>query len=207
MSQAETHATQLAYIRRVLALTGWNQTMLAKRAGLDPSTLSRFLSNSRDDHLLRGTTITRIGEVTGIRSDADGRRPQESHLSEEATSISVSDDLIVDAMLDAHRHRFGNVETWRLHGRALEQAGFFAGDVLFVSPSEHPLAGDIVRAQYFDFEQQRAQTVFRVFHPPFLVAATSDPALLKPLPADDDKVAIGGVVVGSYRMRRSRGIA
>ena len=71
MSAPHNRAEQIAFVRRALALTGWSQTALAKRAGLDPSTLSHFLAEGREGHALRPATIARIAEVTGLLIEPD----------------------------------------------------------------------------------------------------------------------------------------
>ena len=57
---------QFKFIETVLEKTGWSQTDLANRAGLDPSTLSRFLTKGRNGHALRASTIRRIANAAGI---------------------------------------------------------------------------------------------------------------------------------------------
>ena len=202
MPLPESREEQLAFIRRVLALTGWSQTVLAKRAGLDPSTLSRFLAPSRDHNMLRNSTISRIGEVTGLRAEDVVDVPPSPALAEEAVPVSESGNDIIAMMLNQYRTRYKAVDAWRLNNRALELAGYQPGDILFLALDELPLAGDVVCAQLYDFAKQKAVSLFRLYHPPYLVASSTDAALVKPLPADGTGIVVKGVVVGSFRQRR-----
>lgn len=203
-SVPESREQQLEYIHRVLALTGWSQSVLARRAGLDPSTLSRFLSNERDGHALRPNSLLRIGEVTGIKAGSDSASDDTpGGLSESEASprpTSTADDL-TDAAIQAIVARGMNVDAWTLQSRALELAGYRHGDVLLVSLDEKPQPGDVVCAQIYDWTKSRAETVFRIYQPPFLVPASMDTQLLKPLSLEDGTIAIKGVVIQSFRAR------
>ncbi len=62
---------------------------------------------------------------------------------------------------------------------------------------------DVVCAQVYDWARGKAETVFRLYEPPYLLSSTTDPKLLRPLVVDDDVVMIKGVVVASLRSRRA----
>jgi transcriptional regulator with XRE-family HTH domain len=192
---------QHAFIETVLARTGWSQSDLAHRAGLDPSTLSRFLSKGRDGHALRANTIQRIANASGI-SFGEAPTSESTGMAEaEAEPYIFSAD---DGRAAAIRNLCGNrenVDAWTLNSRAIEGAGFKPGDILLVGLSETPLAGDVVCAQVYDFTKGRAETIFRLYQPPALIAATSDPSLLKPYLVSDSSVAIKGVVLHTLRSR------
>jgi transcriptional regulator with XRE-family HTH domain len=200
MSASQTREEQIAFVRRALALTGWSQTVLAKRAGLDPSTLSHFLSSERADHSLRPSTIARIAEVTGLLVEPEPAESLDVFL-EEAVPVTIQPDSVVHDVLNKLQEKYQSVDAWTLRTRALELAGYLPGDVLFVSLKETPLAGDVVCGQIYDWTEKRAVTVFRLFHPPFLVASSADPALIKPIALEGDEVSVKGVVIGSYRPR------
>ena len=53
------------------------------------------------------------------------------------------------------------------------------------------------------YRNGRAETVFRIFEDPFLVAATLDRTLFKPWLIDNDRVIVRGVVIASLRERRA----
>ncbi len=194
---------QRSYIRDVLSRTGLNQTELAKRAGLDPSTLSRFLS-SQGGTTLRSTTISRIEQVTGLPfgdASKSASRTLPGLAESEALPLGAGASDLVTLMLEHLRTNHGSIDAWTLQSRALELGGYRPGDTLFVKLGANPLKGDVVCAQIYDWTAARTQTVFRIFDPPYLISATSDPALFAPFRLDDDRVAVKGVVLHSLRTK------
>lgn len=75
------------------------------------------------------------------------------------------------------------------------------GDVVVVDLAATPTRGDVVCAQVYRWHEGKAETVFRIFEPPYLVAASAAPALRMPLVVDNDRVMIKGVVTHSLRAR------
>ena len=196
---------QRSFIDDVLRRTGWSQSELAARAGIDPSTLSRFLTGSRHGHALRDTTLRKIEAVTGLAfGGGPSPDPMPAGMAEaEATPLSGDDRSPLAAIVAALSQGRRNIDPWRLNSRALEGAGYRPGDTLLVALDETPLAGDVVCAQIYDWASSKAETVFRLFQPPYLVAATSDPVLMRPHVVDGHQVQIRGVVTHSLRGRPS----
>jgi len=194
---------QRTYLLDVLARTGWNQTELAKRAGLDPSTLSRFLSSARPGLSLRLSTIRRIAQVTGLPFDGVPEAAHDAAGLAEAEAQPLTEDAppLTAAILDSLRANGSAIDAWTLRSRALELAGYRPGDILFVKLGASPLKGDVVCTQIYDWAAGRTETVFRIFEPPFLISATADTALFAPYPLDDDRVAIKGTVLHSLRSK------
>lgn len=206
-----TKTEQLDYIHRLLTQTGWSPTVLAKRAGLDPSTLSRFLSNQREDHALRPSSIARLGEVTGVPPQGPGQRsakpPIDGFAEPEASLVELPQGSDIEATVNVLRTRYPNVDAWTLNSRALELAGYRQGDILIVGLSAQPIPGDVVCAQVYDWNNNRAETIFRIFQPPFLSAATTDPKLMKPYFTDDGSTAVKGVVLHTLRTRTASAVS
>lgn len=195
-----------AYLLRVMERTGLTQTQLANRAGLDPSTLSRFLSEEREGHTLRASTLRKIEVATGVMLSEAPEAPATPGFSEsEAAPLQVETASPLQKIIAILAAAGANIDPWTLHSPALEGAGYRRGDTLLVSLGETPAAGDIVCAQIYDWARGRAETVFRIFQPPYLVAATSDPRFLRPHLVDDGKVIIKGVVVQTIRGRGASG--
>lgn len=199
MSEESDHR---AFLLRVMATTGLTQTQLAHRAGLDPSTLSRFLSEERQGHTLRPSTLRKIEMTTGIRVDGDPAPSQPGFAESEAAPLAIGDTSPLQRIITLLASEGTNVDPWTLHSPALEGAGYRRGDILLVALGVAPAAGDIVCAQIYDWAKGRAETVFRMFQPPYLVSATSDPAYLRPHLVEDGKVVIKGVVVHTIRSRQ-----
>ncbi len=196
-------ADQRHYIQTVMQRTGWTQSELALRAGLDPSTLSRFLTGDREGHALRASTMKKIEAVSGIGFGiaAPATPVAEGFAAPEAEPIRLEASSPLDAVVAALTRGRNNVDPWTLRSRALEGAGYRPGDILLVALDETPLAGDVVCAQLYDWASNRAETVFRIFQPPYLVAASPDPGLMRPHVVDDGAVQIRGVVINTIRNR------
>jgi transcriptional regulator with XRE-family HTH domain len=94
-----------------------------------------------------------------------------------------------------------NCHPWLIRGRALVLAGYLPGDLVLVDHDiNDPKRDAVVCAQVYDWEAASARTVLRLFAPPYLVAASPDPAYRKPELVDGDRVMIKGVVVASIRV-------
>jgi hypothetical protein len=94
------------------------------------------------------------------------------------------------------------VDAWRLKTMALEEAGYLPGDIVFVENLEDgqaPRPQDAVCAQIVDYQHGAAETVWRVYDPPYLVGAATDRTAYKPLAVDGERVKIVGIIRESYR--------
>lgn len=198
---------QLAYVRRIMDRLGLSQTEVAKQAGIDPSTLSRFLAD--DSRHLTQRTVRKLEHMSGLgfavhapfgspaaplqsafhETDATPWRARQDEDDELAAAVAI--------LCAGHNAR----DPWRLRSRALEAAGFHPGDILIVDLGMAPRPGDVVCAQVYDFAKGGAETLFRVFQPPCLIAATGDAELLRPYVIDAANVTIRGVVFASLRER------
>lgn len=195
-----------AWLRAALEKTSETPTGLARKSGLAQSTLTRFL-NSEDAPMLGLRSIAKIAHAAGIEpiglpmppnhmptasgfSEADG----EPYRHVGATPL----DLAIEALIDGR----DATDPWRMKSRVLETAGYLPGDVLIVSLNERPQPGDVVCAQSYRWSEGRAETVFRFYEPPYLVAASRDENVRKPLLVDNDRVIIKGVVLAVLRVRR-----
>ncbi len=192
---------QLDYIKSVLTATGWTRTDLAQRAGLDPSTLSRFISGHREDHVLREITITRIAQASGV-AIVGGSPVVEGFADGEAQLIDFTENSIAANLVAALKAGSFTIDAWCLNSRALENVGYRQGDTLLVRLGENPIPGDVVCAQIYDWGGGKAETVFRIYQPPALIAATNEPSLMRPYLLDSNAVSIKGVVVHSLRSRK-----
>jgi transcriptional regulator with XRE-family HTH domain len=195
---AETE-DQFKYIETVLTKTGWSQTDLANRAGLDPSTLSRFLTKGRDGHALRPSTIKRISNASGLAFGDEAPVQGLSEREAEPYSFAVEDETA--RALKILIGNDGTINAWTLNSNALENVGYRRGDVVLVRLGETPLAGDVVCAQIYDWVKGQAETVFRLYQPPALIAASNDHTLLKPYLLGDNAVVVKGVVLHTLRSR------
>lgn len=208
MDELNLAQEQRQFLERVLARTGWTATELSRRASLDHSTLSRFLQGGREGHALRHSTIRKIEFASGLSFTGSsavlvkGDAARIEGLGEaEATPLAV--DAEINPLVTAVVKGRNSVDPWLLRSRALENLGYRPGDMLLVDLNLKPQPGDVVLAQVFDWQKGGAETVFRSFQPPYLVAQTNDERLLRPMLVDDNAVVIKGVVVLSYRQRHA----
>jgi transcriptional regulator with XRE-family HTH domain len=189
---------QRSFIARVLAQTSWSATELARRAALDHSTLSRFIAGGREGHALRHSTIRKIENASGVSFDAQGFSESEARLLLPTETGPLSP--IIRAAINGK----ANTDAWVLTSRALENIGYRFEDTLVVELGLAPAPQDIVCAQIYDWQHGRSETVFRIFQPPYLLAACNDPVLMRPLLVDETVVSIKGVVVLQLRGRTAK---
>lgn len=200
-----------AWLRAILVHLGWTGTELARRMGKPPSTINRFLNDPDATHVLSIKTLKGIEEKTGYAplKYPDAMRPRGFGESD-ATPFdanATSGDVALDGAVRALCLDKPGVDPWILRSTALDAIGFLPGDVMIVSLNERPRAGDIVCAQVYDWGRARAETVFRVYEPPYLMAATTSKELLRPHVVDDERVVIKGVMLQSLRPRRAASAA
>ncbi len=211
-------AAQLAYLDEVERRTNLTPTEIARLAEGDPSTLTRFKNKPGYNGTLSGQIIEKIEARTGVPAPIDARpkQPQavqqavrtgtHGGLSEQEGELyqaPVGDPMaaLVTAAVAGRVH----VVPWTLHSRALEEEGYFPGDILIVDLNATPQSGDVVCAQLYDFERgASARTVFRLYHPPFLVGAGREEGARIPQ-LIDGSVGMKGVVELSIRRPRRGG--
>lgn len=186
----ETAQIHRDWVDALMRRTNLPITTLSTRAGLASTTLSR-----RDEADFTGYSARTIEKVT----KAFGVPPPGASGFEEDDATPYEGDPRVASEILAGRK---NADVWRLSSTALEYAGYRPGDFLIVDLNAEPQPGDIVLAQRYDWQAARADTIIRIFEPPFLLGAGGDDQHRKPLYIGDQKgnVAIKGVVVASYRI-------
>lgn len=194
---------QRAWLTNLLERSGEAPTSLAIRAGLAPTTLTRFLNNPQHATALSARTISAVEKATGARfgvanSGALKEREAEPFLHE------GEEGGVLSAMVGAVTGKANGLDPWVLKSRAVEAAGYLPGDIMIVDLNADPRPSDVVCAQVYEWGRGKAETVFRIWEPPSLVTATYDPALRKPLMVDHQNVLIRGVVVASLRPRQAR---
>jgi len=199
-----------AWLTQTIERSGETATALARRAGVAQTTLTRFL-NREDSSMLGLRTITKLVHATGsappglsITPTAPQAVPRAIGLGEggpEAEPIDATNDLDepVERAVRALIAGRDAADAWRLHTSALENAGYLPGDLVIVDLNAHAEAGDVVCAQVYRWQAGTAETIFRIYEPPYLVAACRDPALRRPLVVDNDQVVIKGIVTHLLR--------
>lgn len=194
---------QLAWYEFVLRAKGWRTAELARRTGIDPSTFSKFRRDPENKATLDPTTIAAIEEAAGIKAFEHSVAGKARGIAEfESSPYDAEPFTDLNEAVRAMKNDRNGVDPWVLRSRCLETAGYLPGDVLMVDLNGRPELGDVVCAQVYD-RSGKAETVFRLFEDPFLVAATFDASLFKPLLIDNDRVIVRGVVIASLRQRKA----
>lgn len=203
----ELRAAQKRWLDQVRSISGLTLTEIARRADMNPSSLTQFYNKEHRAGTLETLSLRRISDAMGVPVSTDalgevggplnsGFRDIEAepYQAEMASTIGHA----IDVLIDDRDH----VHPWTLRSSALELAGYRPGDVLIVDLNGRPSAGDVVCAQFYDWQSGRADTVFRIYEPPFLIAASNDEAYRRPRLVDDNSVAIKGVVETMFRPKK-----
>jgi hypothetical protein len=197
-NRRQIQETHRAWLEQIRAATDLPLTRIAAEAGLAESTLTRLFSRSYTGtlHALTIEALKRRFSVPGPDQAA------QAGLHENEATPYVADDSspwdgAVRALMGSHEA----ADPWVLRTRALDLAGYLPGDIVVLNLNATPRSGDVVCAQIYDFTRMRAETIWRIYEPPFLVAASTDAAFRRPL--SDASVSIKGVVVASFRPRRT----
>lgn len=191
------------WLRAVLQHLQCTPTELARRAGVAATTLTRFLNDEEFAFDLSRRTIELVSRAAGVQPMQKPGSRIRGVASSEAQPYEKTPDLLLDGLVRKALDGRNGATPWVLRSRALENEGYMPGDVLIVSESEAPVPGDVVCAQVVDWRAGRDSTLFRVYEPPFILAASNDPKIRRPLPVDQENVRIIGVVISMLRTRRS----
>lgn len=189
---------QRQWITALAAATGRKLSQLATEAGVSDTTLTRLVNNPTYDGLLSAITIKRLSEaykVPGPEEYASGRRLSIGSFFAEAELLDPLEDAIVSAIIGGRAH----LDAWRLKTQALEAIGYLPGDIVIVDTDAAPRPQDAVCAQVVDRKGGSAETIWRVYDPPYLIGHAIDRASYKPVLVDNDRVTVRGVVVTSLR--------
>lgn len=191
-----------AWLEDLLEKSGLSAYALAKQIGKSPSTITRAVDPA-SKHTLSHRTIMEIVQATGRPGPSGERAAGQARLPSNEIDGAPLELETGDARVDdAVRYLCGAenaLAPWRLNTRALEMMGYLPGDVVIVDLNGQAQAGDIVAAQNY---KGRVETIFRIFTPPFLVAAATDRVPRPPMLVDNDTVSIRGVVVAMFRPMR-----
>ncbi|MFP3921947.1 MAG: hypothetical protein ACLFU3_09610 [Dichotomicrobium sp.] len=186
------------WIERVLERKGWSPHKLAIEAGVSPATITRAL---KDEQYVTSTrTIEKIVRVSGIPAPHDIGGPA----APEGGAFREPEAVYQGARAQAPEYEASeHAAVWQLQTMALQLAGCLPGDFLTVDPDVTPQDGDIVCIQSVDPRSGEAETVFRVFDPPyFAVTRTAIPECeRRPLMIDGEANRIWGTVTHVERTR------
>lgn len=201
----DMQARQRAWLQEVVRVTGNSASAIAGLSGVSDTTLTRLLNNPDYEGTLSQLTIDRIKDtmrVPGPEETIAGKRIAVLGFFEAERFDRTAAPKALARIIDGLTIGRAGVEAWTLRTDALEAAGYLPGDVVIVDSSLPPQPQDAVCAQVHDYRGGGVETVWRIFLPPYLVAATHDRTAFKPLMIDNDRVVVKGVIVESFRPRR-----
>jgi hypothetical protein len=196
----------------VLKFKSWTATQWARntRVGsgegtLAPSTLNRLMNDPDYPHALSSRTIEALAASAGVEPMVSPMGKPRGLAESDATPFEAEqgsgDDMVDNTVRNLMRVGNG-IAPMHISSRALDLAGYLPGDVVIVNLNETARAEDVVCAQVYDWSGGKAETVMRIYSPPYLVSASTDSSFIKPLVVDNDIVVIKGVIVHSMRPRR-----
>ncbi len=106
------------YVREILAETGWSPTELARKAGLAPSTLNRFL-NQEVKHTLSRRSIAKIAEAAGKAQAHQGASKAIAQLEQQIADLPEGREreqlLRSLAEIRAHEALGAAMQSWDLY--------------------------------------------------------------------------------------------
>lgn len=218
-------AAQQAWLDEIERTLEATPSEIANLSDISPATLTRMRYKQGHNGTLSAAIVDRIVAGTGIEAppEVKPKKYQRSDIASPAVPrptppagtgglsdheaepyIAPKGDPLANLVTAAVAGRV-HVVPWTLRSRALEDELCQPGDIMIVDLNAEPVAGDIVCAQLYDFERGTAtRTVFRLFHPPFLVGAGREDGARTPHLIDGN-VGIKGVVeLVIRRTRRSK---
>lgn len=196
---------QIDWVKAVMAHMGLpSANALAVAAGVNPANIQKPL-NPNYKGKFGVDTLAKIANAAGLRPMEFPDRPSgmaEAEAApfvydEKADAIGSNFDRAIREMTRGRNGR----DPWVMRSFALEMSGVLPGDVLIVDMNLQPRPKDIVCAQVYQWADSRAETVFRIYEPPYLVMNSLRFGTAKPLPVDGQDVVIKGVVDGALRRR------
>lgn len=191
------------WLRDVADYLGVSPSELARRSGVSPSTLTRYLNDPTGDTGISQRTLDAVSAFSGVPLHQSPTPKREAGFAEPDASMLNMDDPDLPAWVrqavEQARAGVNGRDPWRMRGTALDMSGVMPGDILIIDMNRRPSAGDIVCAQIYDWSASRAETIFRRFDPPFLMTHSSSGPPARPVVVDDDTIAIRGVAVGLIR--------
>jgi lambda repressor-like predicted transcriptional regulator len=207
---SDTRAQDREWIAGILRERGWKATDLARRAGVNQTTLTRFLHKPDHPYSLSERTRSAIARTIGLAASTPtppARQPATGFFEPDAVEYDpaapVTDMVLADILQGYDRTR-PHLARFVLKTHALETLGWFPGDVLLVDINEPARQGDLVCAQIYDWPRNRADTVFRIYQAPFLMTGAKSGKLTPPLIVDNQNIVIKGTVITTLRPRVGR---
>ena len=201
MDLAEHRTAIRDWLNELMRRHGINSiSELARRAGVGRNTIYRALDESDLDTVASTRTIAAI-------SKAFDEPPPDAGMGVRHAAPGLADGVEATRLPNGPLGELETPEdggTWRIVSGALTAVGVMPGDIVKVDFKATPQNSDVVCAQVYDLQRGSAETIFRLFEPPYLTTAAHErKPSYKPLYVDGERVLVRGVVVELIRRRRS----
>lgn len=196
--QARTREKVQAFIRSIADKTGDSIQTMSQRSGVGKSTIHRWMEK-------KGTINPTLDKLQQIADAYGVSNPFASDPSAVQALAAMQEPEAEPYKGPLLSQEIGALTAdqsyWEISTRALELAGYMPGDILKIDMRLKPRQGDAVIAQIYD-GYGNAETVFRIFSDPYLIARSFDPDLVdNPILVRPRDVKIVGVVTASLRVR------
>lgn len=196
--QLTLRETIRTWLENVIASHGVTARKVAVQSGIAPSTIYRALEEG-GDFVMSTTILAKISNAFG--------EPMPTGMGGAAAQVPARGfadlDLVayVGPAPDMPTRPEDNHYRARVMSDVLNLEHIRPGDVLDFDMSIEPRAGDIVVAQHYN-RATAAETVLRVYQPPYLLTRSSNPAIdQRPMLVDNERVKIMGTFVRLVRDR------
>ncbi|MGA9855074.1 MAG: hypothetical protein WBR29_07355 [Gammaproteobacteria bacterium] len=217
------------FLQEIISLTGKPPSAIATAIHVAQATLTRHLPKKdgtpkpRTPRTMHADTIRKLEDFSGLRWSTSasqgsggeggkivqGGRREIARVASDAVrnAEAANDDIDLSGAIKALVGNRTHAEAWELRSAALECAGYLPGDLLIVDRTALARDGDVVCLNYCPWGRPgQAQTLMRIFRDVgamrFVIGSTFDPALSDPLPVDNERTVIMGVVTHSIRVAR-----
>ena len=199
-SHEDIRNRQRAWLQHVQRVTGKTLTQIAREAELTPTTLLRPMNRKDHPHAISALTISQVAQATGVAASIDimgeaASNPPRGFREPDAAPYALLTHDPVSALIRSVIGGRNGVDPWQLKSRALETAGYLPGDIMVMDMNREAKPGDIVCAQLYDWHAPaNTQTIWRLFEPPYLVAASAAPEHRRPRLVDNETIVIKAVL-------------
>lgn len=192
---------QKRWVAEVARLTGLTFTEIARRADMDPSTITTFMRKDDAMRTLHQANMLSISEALGIALPSEAPASGGFLEAEAAPYVAAEGDPLQEAI--GQLCRDANRFPYALRSDVLIHEGYRPGDILIVDMAAEPKEGDIVCAQFYGRNDlERTETVFRLLSRRYLLASGPHDAAREPREIMDASVRVMGAVVAMLRPRR-----
>lgn len=179
-------------------------SQLALKSGMAASTVTRYLNDDTGNLTVQQSTLEKIAALTGFRPYQFPGRGRPGMAEPDAVPFDQDQAREVDwvrsavASLKAGRN---GVDAWVMKGAALDGMGVLPGDIVIIDQNMRPKPGDVVIVQLVDYLRGQAETVMRVWQPPFVCTHSLRLGPQRPEQVDEERVQLAGTAIGFIRPR------